>query len=144
MVRGKSGTVGVGGNIRNPVGARLPDDQAEQAAAARQRPDRLALMGRHAAGDEALDPVVGPDDPESGVAGADERPDTLDDQLEGILDIEQPGDCASRLVDGVERGRVEGIFALSLCRAAGGHVGEPTSVALVSGPPAPSNGPTGP
>ena len=97
----------MGGDVGDSIRELFADDQAEETPATRQRPDRRAFVGRHPAGYEPLDPILGPNDPEGGVLGPNERPDPFDDQLEGLLDVEQPGDRTGRLVHRVERGRIE-------------------------------------
>ncbi len=51
-------------------------------------------LGADAARDEALDPAGGVGDTEGGVFGTDESPDSIDDELEDGLEIEDLGDDA--------------------------------------------------
>jgi len=60
----------------------------------------------HPAGDEALDPAVGIDDPERGVLGADEGTHSIDDDLQDVVDGDEAGDPPD--------GRVEGGVNLAL------------------------------
>jgi hypothetical protein len=96
------------GDVRDPIRVCLADDQPEQPSTLRQRPDRVALFWSHATRDESLQhPIVRTDDAEGCVPRADERSNPLDDQLEGIFDIEDAGDRTGSLVDGLKRACVE-------------------------------------
>ena len=108
-----------------------------------EKPTKPAAVADAGPADEPLDPVVLADDPEGRVARADERSHPLDDQLEGVLEIKHSRDGASRFVDCVERGGVEGLVGRDLRRSARCHPDERTSVTAVSGRPAPRNRLTG-
>jgi hypothetical protein len=66
----------------------------------RQRADLAARLIGHAAGDEALDSPGVVDDPEGGVFGAHERPNTIDDELQDLVRGCEPGDAADGGVEG--------------------------------------------
>ena len=74
-------------DVRDPERAVLADDQAEQAVAARQRPDPRPGSSRRCPDvmNRSMTPS-GVDDPERGVARPDQRPDLVDDDLQDVVD----------------------------------------------------------
>ena len=68
---------------------------------ARQGADPRPCLGVQAGGDEGLDDPAGVNDPECGIARADQRADLVDDDLEHLLDGAQSGDRPGRDIDGV-------------------------------------------
>src|SRR5947199_8646447 len=95
--------------------------------------DGHPLEVAHPARDEALEPIVSAHDAEGRVACANERPDSLDDELECFLNVEQSGDRTGGLVDGIQRGCVERLIGTDPGRMTRSHGCEPSSVAPAFG-----------
>ena len=88
MVRRKADRARVVREIAEPQRAGLVDQDAEDAATRRQRPEQLALVGGEAGRDEARDPAVGPEHAEGAVGRAREACRRLDDGLQRLVEIE--------------------------------------------------------
>ena len=84
MVRREPVASLVEGDVGDPDRAVLADDQAEEAVTARQGADPRPCLAVQAGGDEGLDHPAGVDDPECGVARADQRTDLVDDDLAAL------------------------------------------------------------
>ncbi len=102
VVRREAVATRVDRDVGDPERLVLADDQAEEAMAAGQGADRRPRRRAHAGRDEALDDAVLVDDAQRGVARPDERPDLVDDDLQDLVDGDQPGDRAGRRVEGLE------------------------------------------
>ena len=90
----------IDGDVRDPERAVLPDDEAEDAVAARHVADPRPRLAVDPGGDEAFHDAVGVDDAEGRVSGPDERTHLVDDDLQDVVDAMQLRDRAGR---GVER-----------------------------------------
>ena len=101
MVRREPVASLVEGDVGDPDRAVLADDQAEEAVTARQGADPRPCLAVHAGGDEGLDHPAGVDDPERGIARADQRTDLVDDDLEHLLDGAETGDRPGGDIDRV-------------------------------------------
>ena len=102
--------------FREPGGARILADfaetdglsrvehGAEEAATRRRRPHEAPLLGRNAAGDEAVDPRLGGVDGERSVPGIGELAGAVDDLLQHEVEVELARDVERRLVQREELG----------------------------------------
>ena len=99
VVRREPVALRVAGDVGDPVGPILADDQPEQPAAVRQVADRGAIVVADAARDEALDGAVAVDDADGGVLRVDELAHPVDDHLQHAVDVEHAADAAHRLVE---------------------------------------------
>ncbi len=102
MVRREPARIRVLRDIRDPIRAALADDQAEQPAAARQGADPRPVGLRDPARDEAIDGPEAIGDAERGVLGSDQVADTIDDQLEDRLQLQDGRDLAGRIDERLE------------------------------------------
>ena len=122
-------------DVRDPVRPRLTDHQAEEAVAARRRPDRGPLLGGDPARDEAFDPPARVDDAERRVSRVHEIANAVHDQLEDPVQVQLAGDCPRCAVERVDRGDDGEVRTGSLGeRPRDDLVGHPQSVAAAARP----------
>ena len=69
---------------------------------ARQSADPLTFLIRQPTGDEPFDVLEGSDDAQRRILGANQRTDTIDDQLQDLVDGLNRGDAADGAVQGLE------------------------------------------
>ena len=102
VVRRESVAPRIDRDVRDPERAVLPDDQAQEAMATRQRADAGTGLRVDTGGDESFDDATGVDDPRGGIPGPDEGSDLIDDDLQGGVDRGQAGDRPRGGVQGVD------------------------------------------
>ena len=94
VVRREAVAARVCGNVGDAQRTALADDHAQQAVAARQRPDPLPVGATDAARYEALDPAFLVHDSQGGVLGSRQFADPIRDELENSVEIQDAGNAA--------------------------------------------------
>ena len=102
VVRGEPVSPRIDGDVRDPEGSVLLDDQTKESVAARERADRGPGLAADPRGDEGLDLAMPMDGPEGRVVRPHEQPDLVHDHLEDIVDGQQAGDGPGRGIEGVD------------------------------------------
>ena len=108
VIRREPVRVGVFGDPRDPVGAPLADDQPEETVSARWVADGGPHLGADPARDEPLHPAGGVGQPEGCVFRTHEGPDSIHDDLEDRVEVEDLRDRACRVDQGLEFVDTEG------------------------------------
>ncbi len=132
------------GDVRNPIGATLADDQPEQPTSLRGRSDGGPVLAADAARDEPFDAAMAIRDPESGVLRINQDADAVHDELEDPIQVQLACDGPGRHLERVD-GRLQGgIVSRRKVRFVEQVVtrhGVSLSALPAAGPPAHGNGP---
>src|SRR5215207_8163087 len=105
MVRGETVARRMRGDVRDAQRTTLRDDQSEQPVTLRRGTKATSLFVGDAARDEPLDvaSIVG-EDAQCGVARANERAHSIDDELEHAFDFQHAGHGPDRVTQCLDRG----------------------------------------